>query len=196
MIFAMRICERRLHPGPARYRGAAIHALAGCLGLLVALLHAGAALAAAEDERVTLELMGMTYVASEGAENQVVVAAERATVHPDIEVARLAQMRATISARPAEEGSSGGLDMTCDRGLFELASGDFVAEGDVRGTTADGRRFRTSRLRYHHDTGRVEADVPVEIRDAAGTYRGGGFEYWVRENRFRLSGGATVVQEP
>jgi hypothetical protein len=34
------------------------------------------------------------------------------------------------------------------------------------------------------------------IRDAFGTLRGAGFEYWVRENRFRLIGGASVVQGP
>jgi LPS export ABC transporter protein LptC len=147
-----------------------------------------------DTERITLELGGMTYVASAGTANEMVIAADHATIHPDAERADLRDMHATI-APAAAEGRSGGLDMTCDRGTFELATGDFVAEGDVRGVTGDGRRFRTTRLRYHHDEGLVVADVPVEIRDAAGRYRGGGFRYWVRENRFRLSGGATVVQD-
>ena len=150
---------------------------------------------ASEDEaRITLQLAGMTYVASAGTANEMVIEADHATIHPDAEVANLRDMHALI-APDAASGRSGGLDMTCDRGTFQLASGDFVAEGDVRGITGDGRRFRTRRLRYHHDQGLVVADVPVEIRDAAGTYRGGGFQYWVRENRFRLSGGATVVQD-
>lgn len=172
-------------------RGLAGLALAVAVSLLLGFPPAPAS--AQEDaERITLELGGMTYVASAGAANEMVIDAEHATVHPDTEVAELRTMHAVIA--PAEEGG-GGLDMTCDRGTFELGSGDFVAEGDVRGVTGDGRRFRTTRLRYHHDEGLAVAEVPVEIRDAAGTYRGGGFRYWVRENRFVLSGGATVEQD-
>jgi hypothetical protein len=89
----------------------------------------------------------------------------------------------------------GALDMTCERGTFEMGSGDFLAEGDVQGTTGDGRQFRTERLRYQHQRGLVAPNAPVVIRDAAGTYRGGGFRYMVKENRFRLLGGATVEQD-
>ena len=34
------------------------------------------------------------------------------------------------------------------------------------------------------------------ITDRDGRYRGGGFRYFVNEARFRLMGGATVVQDP
>jgi hypothetical protein len=39
-------------------------------------------------------------------------------------------------------------------------------------------------------------DEPVVIVDRSGSYRGGGFHYFVDEQRFRLEGGASVVQEP
>lgn len=214
MIFAMEL-PRRVGPGgpargesprPARAlraRAARLRALALALALGAALAHAAAAQgdgeasgdgAGDDADRITLHLAGMTYVASAGTANEMVIEADRATILPDAEIAKLRDMRARITP-DAASGRSGGLDMTCEHGTFELASGDFVAEGDVRGVTGDGRRFRTRRLRYHHDQGLVVADVPVQIRDAAGTYRGGGFQYWVRENRFRLSGGATVVQD-
>jgi len=193
MIFAMRSSRARWTDRNPCARGRADRIAGQALALALVLAAPAAPVSAQEEaERITLELGGMTYVASAGAANEMVIDAEHATVHPDTEVAELRTMHAVIA--PVEEGG-GGLDMTCDRGTFQLGSGDFVAEGDVRGVTGDGRRFRTTRLRYHHDEGLVVAEVPVRIRDAAGTYRGGGFRYWVRENRFRLSGGATVVQD-
>lgn len=204
MIFAMRTrrgqreqqrAGRGGSEGPLRraiFAKLARSALAGA-ALLVA-----AAAGAQDEERIVLELGGMTYVSSAGAANEMVIAADHATIHPDEEVAELREMHAVVAASDEADTkgeASGGLDMRCERGTFQLATGDFLAEGDVRGVTGDGRRFRTSRLRYHHDQGLVVADVPVEIRDEAGTYRGGGFRYWVHENRFRLSGGATVVQD-
>ena len=47
---------------------------------------------------------------------------------------------------------------------------------------------------YKRSTGRVSTVVPVVIHDGFGTIRGAGFEYWVKENRFRLIGGASVEQ--
>jgi hypothetical protein len=41
----------------------------------------------------------------------------------------------------------------------------------------------------------VSTNSPVEIRDETGTYRGGGFRYYIRENRFQLRRAATVVQQ-
>ena len=36
--------------------------------------------------------------------------------------------------------------------------------------------------------------IRFESAEAAGWKGGGGFRYWVREDRFRLSGGARIVQ--
>jgi LPS export ABC transporter protein LptC len=143
-----------------------------------------------EPSEPVVTLGTMTYVATRGDTNEVVLDAEHARVLPEQDVAYLEGVRAQLAS---EEGD-GALDMVCDRGTFELDSGDFIAEGHVRGVTGDGRHFSTDALRYRNDTGLVVTDRAVTIRDAAGTYSGRGFEYHVRENRFRLLGGATVVQ--
>ncbi len=161
--------------------------------LLAAALALGvSAPALADDEGALLVLSGMTYVASNGDINEVVLDADRGRIIPEQDVAHLEVVRARLSG---SGGNGGGLDLTCDRGTFDLETGDFIAEGNVLGTTGDGRRFRTTRLRYRHRKGLVSTKVPVLIRDDAGTYRGGGFDYYVHENRFRLVGGATVVTD-
>lgn len=144
------------------------------------------------------ELRHMTYVASDGPVNEMILNADSAQVFLKESEARLEHVHAHFQA-PGSAGASGGrgsLDMECDRGTFSLATGDFLAEGHVRGVTGDGRRFETTRLAYHRSQAMVTTDQPVLIQDATGAYRGGGFRYFVRDNRFRLVGGAEVVQEP
>lgn len=151
-----------------------------------------------EGGRVDLVLTGMTYVASIGPTNDVVLDADRAHVPSPGAEAHLEGVRARFGTKAPggpTSGASGGLDMVCDRGVFDLDTSDFIAQGNVRGTTADGRRFETEALRYSHEKGLVSTDHPVVIRDDSGTYRGGGFDYYVRDDRFRLRGGARVVQE-
>lgn len=152
--------------------------------------HAAGDLAPAE-----LSVVGMTYVASEGARNEVVVEAGRARIGPGERIAHLDDVHARVGTFAAPGSPEGGLELRCDKGSFDLEGGDLTAEGNVRGRTADGRRFETEHLVYRRETGRVTTETPVVIRDGFGTLRGAGFEYWVRENRFRLLGGASVVQE-
>jgi len=142
-----------------------------------------------------LSVTGMTYVASEGARSEVIVEAERARVGQGERVAVLDTVHARLGSYAAPDSPQGGLELNCDRGTFDFDGGDLTAEGNVRGRTADGRRFETEHLVYRRETGRVTTQSPVVIRDGFGTLRGQGFEYWVRENRFRLVGGASVVQE-
>jgi LPS export ABC transporter protein LptC len=139
----------------------------------------------------SIELEDMTFVASLEGENEVVLVAEHARVETLEKVAHLE----TVHALLASGGGTPALDMRCERGTIQIESSDFDAEGDVRGITGDGRRFRTQRLRYTHGSGLVSTDSPVQIRDETGTYRGGGFRYYIRENRFQLRGAATVVQQ-
>ncbi|MDJ0786324.1 MAG: LPS export ABC transporter periplasmic protein LptC [Myxococcota bacterium] len=139
-----------------------------------------------------VRLAGMTYVSSRGQLNDMVLDAESARILPEREVAHLEGVRVRLVSAT---GGDGGLDMTCDTGLFEFDTGDFLAVGNVDGTTGDGRKFRTSRVRYKHEGALVTTDEPVEIRDETGTYRGGGFRYFLEENRFRMLGGASVIQE-
>lgn len=156
-----------------------------------ALCLAGSA-SAAEAVGPSFELASMTYVGSRGAENEIVLDAGRARYWPQRERVQLEQMRASLAAMAGVPG----FEMTCDRGLLDLAKSDFQAVGNVRGRTRDGRRIRTDRLRYDHETGVVSTAEPVVITDGTGTYRGGGFLYYVREGRFKLLGGAEVIQEP
>jgi len=142
-----------------------------------------------------LSLEGMTFVASAGSQNDAIVEAGRASLGRADRVAHLSAVHARVGkAAGATKGTEGGLELHCDRGSFDLDSGDLSAEGNVRGVTADGRHFETERVVYKRDTGRVWTRSPVVIRDGFGTIRGAGFEYWVRENRFRLIGGASVEQ--
>lgn len=166
------------------------------LGLvaLALLLLAPAAPAAEEDGSPVLRLETVTYVASEAGRRRMVLDAERARLRPEARVLHLEAVRAHVLSGGSARAE--GLELRCDRGRFDLATRDFVAEGNVRGVTGDGRRFRTARLRYDHEARRVTTDAAVVLRDATGTYRGGGFRYDVDEARFRLLGGATVVQEP
>jgi hypothetical protein len=169
--------------------------LGSLVGLLLLASLPARAVEPAEGLAAELEVEGMTYVASDGAKNEVIVEAGRGQLGRGETVARLEDVHARVGAY-ASGGKAGGLELRCDRGSFDLERGDLTAEGDVQGRTADGRRFQTERLVYRRDTGRVTTRAPVVIRDAFGTLRGAGFEYWVRENRFRLLGGASVVQGP
>ena len=165
--------------------------LAFCIGGLAA----AAANARTPGVASSFTLRDMTYVASAEHGNELVLDAEWARLVPAERVAHLQNIRARLaSAAPAN--GPGALDLRCDRGSFVLDSGDFEAEGHVRGVTGDGRRFRTSKLRYRRKPGLVSSDAPVVIQDETGTYRGGGFRYWVHENRFQLLGGADVHPQP
>jgi LPS export ABC transporter protein LptC len=138
-----------------------------------------------------LELGDMTFVVSEGTKNEVVLVAEYARVETGEKLAHLRTVHVVL----ASDRETPGLDMTCDRGVVNIETSDFDAEGNVRGITGDGRRFRTERLRYKHGPGMVTTTAPVDIEDDAGSYTGnGGFRYYVRENRFQLHSAATVVQ--
>jgi hypothetical protein len=86
--------------------------------------------------------------------------------------------------------------MRCDVGQLNLSTQDFVAEGNVVGTIEGGRRFEALWVVYDEARGVLYTDEPVLIVDQGGRYRGGGFRYFVNEQRFRLEGGASVVQDP
>ena len=157
------------------------------------LIALGLADAARSDEAASpsLELEGITFVSSQGAENEMVFTAERARVETAENVVHLEDVHLQLASGRRIPG----LDMRCERGTVDIETSDFDALGNVRGTTGDGRRFRTERLHYSNGPGLVSTDSPVVIQDETGTYRGGGFRYYVRENRFRLRHVATVVQQ-
>jgi hypothetical protein len=165
-----------------------------CVGLAAAaiLLAAGAL---AETPTASVSIDGMRYALSRAGADELVIEAERAeTASPDGRVT-LTGVHARMGSFAGAASRLGGLELRCSDGSLDPRSGEFVASGAIEGRTGDGRQFRTERLRYRHDQALVASEAPVWIRDSAGTsYRGGGFRYWVRENRFRLVGGASIVQ--
>lgn len=144
------------------------------------------------DPGQVLNVVGMTFVASEGSENEVMLRAERARFYPDHQVADLEDVRVSVAPGPGRTG----FEMRCEGGRLNLATQSFVAEGSVSGTIEGGRRFQASWVAYDDEKRVLYTDEPVVIVDGGGSYRGGGFRYFVDEQRFRLQGGASVVQEP
>jgi LPS export ABC transporter protein LptC len=161
------------------------------LSLSLAVSGAEAALAAAEQPSRTLDLTGLTYVSSDDARSEMVLGAATARVLPEIEQVILGEVDLTLAT--IETGKS--LELTCEHGELDLASGNFVGVGNVKGVTPDGRRFETERLYYDHEIGLVTSDAPVVIRDGKAAIRGGGLSYQVREGRLQLLGGAAVREE-
>lgn len=139
-----------------------------------------------------LHVTGMTFVASEGSANEILLRAETAQFYPEREVAELWEV--DVEVAPGE--GRVGFQMRCDEGLLNLATRDFIAVGNVVGTIEGERQFEALWVAYDEATGVLYTDEPVLITDRDGRYRGGGFRYFVNEERFRLEGGATVVQEP
>jgi len=145
------------------------------------------------DERSHLELSGMTFVDSRGERREVVLEARQVTLPPGTDVARMQDVHVRMA--PEATGQGQAFEMTCERGDLSLSSSDFRAEGDVRGFTGDGRTFRTTWVRYDSKTGLISTEAPVQIDDGSHVLRGNGFRYHLRDGRFVLTGGATVVRE-
>jgi hypothetical protein len=144
------------------------------------------------DPGQVLHVRGMTFVASEASSNELILRAENARFYPDRQVADLE----TVYIEVAPGSDRVGFEMRCDVGQLNLSTQDFVAEGNVVGTIEGGRRFEALWVVYDEARGVLYTDEPVLIVDQGGRYRGGGFRYFVNEQRFRLEGGASVVQDP
>jgi LPS export ABC transporter protein LptC len=154
------------------------------------LLFGGSRPAAAEAP--LLDMIGMTFITSRADANELVLESRSARFDTGRQLAFLETVHALVS--PSEEHE--GFEMTCDRGVLDLATNDFRFRGNVNGRTEDGRRFVADWVRYKNDEGLLYTDDSVLITEASGTsYRGGGFRYYVKERRFRLLGGATLLQE-
>jgi LPS export ABC transporter protein LptC len=155
------------------------------LGLVLGLLVAPAATAAPP-----MQITGMTFVSTSGAVADLVVRARHAVVDVESNQAQLEEVAAEFSGDDGEMS----LELQCDRGEFDLVTNDFLAEGEVRGRLADGRRFEGPWLRYDRARAIAYTDAPVTILEGDRTLRGGGFRYHVRQGRLRLTGGASIVE--
>jgi len=138
-----------------------------------------------------LVLEGMTFVSSEGSDAEMVVEADHARLDRDTNLVILDRVRTEVHGEPERSG----FEMTCDEGELDVDTRKLLATGNVHGRTVDGREFLTTWVRYDPAEDLAYTDAPVLIYDAGGSFQGGGFRYHVRENRFRLLGGASVVRE-
>jgi len=141
-----------------------------------------------------LRVSDMTFVGGRSDDGQFVLRARRATFHPDTQRATLEDVRIVSTEHQAETGP--GFEVSCERGELDVATNDFFAEGDVHGTTGDGRSYRAPWVRYRHADALLSTDAPVEMQDTTGVFRGDGFRYLVKERRFRLLGNVSLIQAP
>jgi len=149
-----------------------------------------ASLAPRPASAVDLILSQMTYVDSDAGEPGLVLEAERARIEHGRDLAHLEGVRLDAAG---EEGTAS-LKLSCDRALLNLATSDFSAEGNVRGETADGHRFKTEAADFRHAERVIESSSSVDILDPLGTrLEGSGFHYDVRLRRMKMSN--AVVSE-
>jgi len=139
-----------------------------------------------------LHVTGMTFVSSRGSASELVLVAQRAELRPETNLAVLDVVH--VSAIDPDQARS--FDMRCERGELDVETNDFLAEGDVRGTTGEGQRYQTTWVRYDHSRGLLYTDAPVAMEDDSGSFRGDGFRYDTRKKSFRLLGNVSVVQKP
>lgn len=151
----------------------------------------GVAASASADPSPRLELEGMTFVASRENNDAVILRAERARFDTE---AKKAYLRVVDAAIPARSGQRG-FQLRCDTGVVDLVSNDFEATGNVIGEADSGEHFETEWVRYDHEKGVFYTDVPVLITHRGTTLRGGGFNYDIAKRRFKLLGGARIVQD-
>lgn len=135
---------------------------------------------------------GMTFVASRPDQRDLVLEARRATLRPESNVAELFDAKVRVKEGPRGRA----FDIYCDRGELDLTSNDFLAEGNVRGSSAEGQRYAAPWVRYETGRGLLYTDAPVVLQDGAGTFRGDGFRYHVGQRRFELLGNVSVVHAP
>lgn len=129
-----------------------------------------------------LEMRRLTFLSARGEHAEVVVHAEVGQLDPALDVVTLESVR----VRLGESGDGDGLEFTCDRGRLDTRSHDFEVRGNVRGRTADGRRFQAPWARYDGSRELLYTDAPVEITDGPIRLRGAGLRYEVASGRMHL----------
>jgi LPS export ABC transporter protein LptC len=133
---------------------------------------------------------GVTFVKSKGGVSHVLLMAD----HAKFDIAANRVHLQGMSVETKSDAVTKEFWLRCDRGIIELSSGDFQAEGHVKGQMADGRTFQTQSAQYDDERAVISTNVPVLLTEVTGTLRGGGFQYWVREDRLQLTGGAALRQ--
>jgi LPS export ABC transporter protein LptC len=185
---------------PRARRAIVAQAFAACWLAVFAVQDAGAATDVRSATEVfqnlnaELRINGMTFVASRDDVSEFVLRAERAMFKPQTNLAELEVMEVTSTDGANAEDPRRSFGVRCDRGELNVETSDFLAEGDVRGTTGDGRSYQAPWVRYNHEQQLLYTDAPVRMQDATGSFRGDGFRYYVKERRFELLGNVSLVQ--
>lgn len=142
-------------------------------------------------ERATeLRATGMTFVGSRDDRSELVLHSETATFFPDRDVADLEKVRAVVT----DEDDGDSFRMTCERAELNVETNDFRAEGQVRGTTADGQKYSAPWVEYDHEAELLYTTAPIQMNDDTGSFRADGFRYYVNERRFEMLGNVSVEQ--
>jgi LPS export ABC transporter protein LptC len=139
-----------------------------------------------------VHVTGMTFVVSRRGQRDLVLEARRGTLRPETNKAELFDAK----VRSVDGPDRTQFDVTCDRGELDLVSNDFLAEGNVHGSTAGGQRYSAPWVRYETARALLYTDAPVVLQDRGGTFRGDGFRYHIDEQRFELLGNVSVVHTP
>ncbi len=197
MVYFLHMKHLAVSPHSCRGGVAAVVA-----ALLSAVFAAGEGARASEVDAATqvfqkldaeLHITGLTFVGSRNEVSEFVLRAERAIFKPETSHAELEQMEVISTDGSDASNARRSFEVRCDRGELNVETNDFLAEGGVRGSTGDGRRYRAPWVRYNHEQQLLYTDAPVEMQDDTGSFRGDGFRYYVKERRFQLLGNVSLV---
>jgi LPS export ABC transporter protein LptC len=177
---------------PARFHRLRNMLVAALVGAVAVGFASATATGSSAVDATALEVEGMTFVGSRAGIREVVLRSATASLRPEENIAELSD----VSAELSDDDAGRNVSMTCARVELDIETNDFLAEGDVRGETADGQEYATSWVRYEHEAGLLYTDAPVQMIDRRGSFRGDGFRYHVQERRFELLGNVRVEQRP
>lgn len=138
-----------------------------------------------------LRLERMAFVDERADRRRLTVRADQALYRPNSTVAELTTVQMELRDSDAREN----FDIRCDRGEFDIESTNFLAEGNVRGSAGDGRRYRAPWVRYDREQDLLYSDAPVRIEHGSGRFAADGFRYSIATRRFRMIGNVRMEQD-
>src|SRR5262249_28996255 len=135
-VYCMSSVVGELFPGDRAARGPRSRAIARIVALATVLGTAPTSPATAAAPATSLEVQGMIFVGSRAGVREVVLRSRTARLQPEVQKAELNDVSAIVSEDEAGKHSS---TMNCERVELDIAKSDFVADGNVRGETAEGQ---------------------------------------------------------
>ncbi len=90
--------------------------------------------------------------------------------------------------------AGGPLEITSERGLYDMKNKLVVLEGNVVITTSDGRRLETARLFYDESRKLVWNKVPVVISGGGLKVRGSCLNYDLKSGRMSIKEQSTLIE--